>query len=35
LPLPGQPDQVCTLRDGKIVHDEIHTERGQAQQKLN
>jgi len=24
-----------TLRDGKIVHDEIHTERGQAQQTLN
>jgi len=26
---------VCTLRDGKIVHYEIHTERDQAQQTLN
>jgi ketosteroid isomerase-like protein len=26
---------VCTLRDGKIAHYEIHTERGQARQTLN
>ena len=26
---------VCTLRDGKIVHYEIHTERGQARQTID